>query len=567
MITVLLACTNLARRTLALNTEAPVIFYDNSFCIVDSCAEKNYDLANEDDNIQFKNNLKKLIQASHAAKKSRVDSRDMDEVIRFHLGHPSIAKGAALALELLQEPDIVKAAQDINEVFAAIKNNFRVPIDANFQFFYLPIEFFTRIKYNEVRVDHSQPDYLIDPAPSSFWRGSGSNDKKDLNIGFDRNQKFNYSKRPCNYDKPKAGFGVHPGFHILCGERKFKLKLGTEVHSSSFNARLYHALGYFVPTIDFIDQPTLRYDRKILTEFNSRRIEHFRVLLGKKTLFKQSNDRYYSPYDYIKEVILKNGIAIPARELKQNLFLNANLERPELIADNFNAAFEEQVALVVMVPASYILKTNENEIGAWRYDELSHENRRELRGLQLLAAWVGNFDMRMDNVRLVRSEENGIVRIKHLISDVGTGLGNSSFLLANSTSNIEEMPWAVTETYTQNADGYSDERLEIIGLMSIEVNKAFKKMTFADGQWMVNKLCQITESQLQAALQASGLSEAESALAFEKLISRRTKMVQDFKLESQLKSCIIKTNKKLSSTKPDSKGYQLKEGHLRKVKP
>lgn len=559
---ILLACTNLAKRSLAQDPEARVTFYDSAFCEADACTERSYDLSKADDYRMFEVNLKNLVAASKSAKKSKPNSSDMDILIKFHLGHSGIAKGSELALEIMKSTDLQKVANDINEIFAAIKNNFKPPIDANFQFFYLPVEFFKRVKYNEVAHDDRQPGYLVDPTPSSFWRPQGFLDKKDLDIGFDRNQKNNYSKRPCNYDKPKSGFGVHPGFHIQCGDQKFKLKLGSEVHSSAFNSRVYHALGYNVPVVDFIDQPTIRYSRNILTEFNSRNVEHFRVLLADKEIFKYSNGHYYSPFEYIKEVVLENGIVIPAKDLKSNLFLNPTMEKPELNAENFNRPFEEKISLLVMVSSSYILKTKEDEIGAWRFDELSHENRRELRGLQLLAAWIGNFDMRMDNVRLVRAEENGVVKVKHMISDVGTGLGNAKSLLTRSTSQIEEMPWTVTETYVDRADGYVNERLEIIGLMNIEVNKAFRKMSFNDGQWMVAKLCQFTPAQLKLALTSSGLSSNEASLAFEKLISRRTKMVKDFKLEGALPSCLIKADTKLNSSVEDAKGFSLKNGHL-----
>lgn len=540
---VLAACTNLLKRNVAQYQSASVLFYESSTCSKTSCSEKKYNLSNENEYQLFQSNLKELIELSKNNKNKTADSLDMDDLTQFDLGNSSITKGCKLAFELLKNENMQESAAQINEIFAAIKNNFRPPLDTQFQLFYLPVEFFSRFKYNQVAaLDTAQ--IPPDPKTNTFWQQNRSH--QDLFVGFDRQQKNNFSNISCDYDKPKSGFGIHPGFHVRCGDKKFKVKLGTEVHSAAFNARIYHALGYHVPMIDYIENPVINYNRRLLTEFNSRRIENFRIQLGQSTLYKISNEHYYSPYEFIKEIQLLDGTTMTAKDLKSNLFKNPNLDKPELTPENFNTAFEEKISRITLLPASYIEKTEDIQIGPWRYDQLDHQNHLELKGLQLLAAWVGNFDMRMDNTRLVRSNENGKVVLKHTLADVGSGLGEAGFLPKNQSTQIDKMAWSVTKVFIDHNLQNNIERLEIVGLMNIEVNKAFKNMSFSDGQWMIKKLCEITDNQLKSALISAGLNSAESRLAFEKLLSRRTQMVKDFKLESLLPKCSVETNKQLN---------------------
>lgn len=542
----LTACSSLLKkRTVAEFPSAPVNFYDSTNCRTDYCAEKKYDLANQIELEDFRKNIYQLIAISKENKNSEASSQDMDMLIQFHLGHSSISKGSKLVLDLIQNEDISLVSEQIAEVFTSMKNNFRPPLDTNFQLFYLPIEFFTKVKYNQIK-DLDETKFLKDPAASSFWQPIPNSKLQNLYTGFNRKSKNNLSEIACEYDKPKSGFGIHPGFHIHCGDKKFKLKLGEEVHSAAFNARLYHALGYNVPVIDFIETPTINYNRRLLTEFNSRRIENFRIQLAGSTLFKKSNEHYFSPFDFIKEILLTDGTKISVSDFRKLLFKNSSLEKPELLPDNYNLEFENKISKIITVSASYLEKTDEVEIGPWRYDQLAHQERLELKGLQLLAAWVGNFDMRMDNTRLVHTQRNGRSAVKHLLSDVGSGLGQSNFLLSKKSSDIDKMPWTVTKIFAEHSPQESIERLEVIGLMNIETNQAFKKMTFADGQWIVEKLCHISNEQLKAALIASGLPSAEGRLAFEKLQHRRTQMVKDFKMESRLSECLAETNRNLN---------------------
>lgn len=56
-------------------------------------------------------------------------------------------------------------------------------------------------------------------------------------------------------------------------------------------------------------------------------------------------------------------------------------------------------------------------------DTIAHEHRRELRGIQVLAAWLGHTDMKDDNTLDMYVEEGGRHFIRHYLVDFGEALG------------------------------------------------------------------------------------------------------------------------------------------------
>lgn len=56
-------------------------------------------------------------------------------------------------------------------------------------------------------------------------------------------------------------------------------------------------------------------------------------------------------------------------------------------------------------------------------DKVDHEHRRELRGLKVLAAWLGHTDMKMDNTLDMYVTENDTHFLRHYLLDFGEALG------------------------------------------------------------------------------------------------------------------------------------------------
>ena len=60
-------------------------------------------------------------------------------------------------------------------------------------------------------------------------------------------------------------------------------------------------------------------------------------------------------------------------------------------------------------------------------DIVPHEDRRELRGLRVFAAWLNHHDTRSINSMDTLVEENGIRYLKHYLLDFGSILGSAGF--------------------------------------------------------------------------------------------------------------------------------------------
>ena len=92
----------------------------------------------------------------------------------------------------------------------------------------------------------------------------------DLTTGFERKTRPTFEDAVWTYAKAKDGFGAHAGFEVKSGEMRLKIKFG-EIHSEPFTARIFHALGYHADACDYSPGLKVKFDRRIFTEFNSRK--------------------------------------------------------------------------------------------------------------------------------------------------------------------------------------------------------------------------------------------------------------------------------------------------------
>src|SRR5262245_5514247 len=59
-------------------------------------------------------------------------------------------------------------------------------------------------------------------------------------------------------------------------------------------------------------------------------------------------------------------------------------------------------------------------------DIVPHENRRDLRGLFVIAAWLNHTDAKANNTLDTVVEEEGVQYVKHWLIDFGSALGSDS---------------------------------------------------------------------------------------------------------------------------------------------
>lgn len=487
----------------------------------------------------------------------------LEQAIQFDANNKDYRKGLALLLEKIENfknatTDAAKKdlTYQLQLISNAMMNNYIAPLKVNFEIIKAPI-YILQYSYHQTINKNERRDSVTDPENSYLWQKTDLSEPKNL---------FSYRYRniegkDCEYDKPKAGFGVHPGFHIKCGKDEYKLKFGNEVYAGPLNSRIYKLFGYEAPQINYVEEARVKYTRKIFTEFNQRKIETFSAtILGGKVKTLLNNKKHLDAFEDIAYFILKDGTRVESKEFKKRLIINEIPMDPKVLhsmvrdyADaDFNQAVESQISLVVFEPATITTKTKDFEIGPWRYDDLDFSDKREFKAIYILSGWLGNFDIRMDNNRLLLykdKETEKANKIRLALVDVGSGLGRSDSVFKKSSSVINDMPWDLTATYQDNNsnDSAPTDRLQMIGYSTLELSDTFTGIYLSDAQWMLRKICQVTNEQLTQALVATGMSSASVKLAFAKMINRRNKMISDFEMKSELQdSCYTPIDKKMN---------------------
>ena len=177
-------------------------------------------------------------------------------------------------------------------------------------------------------------------------------------------------------------------------------------------------------------------------------------------------------------------------------------------------------------------------IGPWRYegrrgddpnDVVRHEDRRELRGARVLAAWTNHFDSREQNTMAAwmdAGDAGGYVR--HYYMDFGDCLGSiweppmlgrrighsSYFDPAHVAADFATLG-AITRPWDEARFGPSG---PVFGYYDIELfdpdryhpgypNPAFTRMTERDAAWMSRIVSQFTDAHLRAAIETARIQD------------------------------------------------------------
>ncbi|HWD17673.1 MAG TPA: hypothetical protein VHB20_00210, partial [Verrucomicrobiae bacterium] len=416
------------------------------------------------------------------------------------------------------------------EVTLAIDNLDRPTIPRHFDGFMTPVallQFHRPIGIGEKPAANLQPGpspdlSRHDPEPSTFWRRPARIADENLAIGFDRPALPDFTNTVCHYAAPKESSGMNPGFEVDCGGARVKWKFG-EVSSEPLAARIFWALGFHADPTDFVDGLKIAYDRRIFTQFNSRRpVSTKFTALWVIPVGSMNLQRFHDPFACVKSAELRNGARWSGAELKQHL----------LQGTNFLPEVEAQIDHLVMVPANVQVKEARGKsIGPWDYGQLDHADLRELRGAGLLAAWLGFFDTRFDNTKLRLAGPKSNPRLEHYFSDLGGGLGRTTGLISWHGEDVNAFPWTFTAPPLDQGKGHLARPLRIVGYTPVVRTAAFAAMTIDDARWMARLIGQLTESQITAALVASGYDAPTVSLYTRKLISRRDRMMKDLRVE------------------------------------
>lgn len=179
-------------------------------------------------------------------------------------------------------------------------------------------------------------------------------------------------------------------------------------------------------------------------------------------------------------------------------------------------------------------------------DVIPHEDRRELRGLRLLAAWLNHDDTRAQNTQDSYVEENGTHYVRHYLLDFGSTLGSGSvdmqfeYLSFQYTIDLEEAKknlfgfgfrvpeyrharWPDFPEY-KAIGRLESERFDPEAWRNDYPNPAFVRMTARDAFWAAKILMRLPREALAAIVETAEYSRSEdAAYLLDTIVARQRK--------------------------------------------
>jgi hypothetical protein len=304
--------------------------------------------------------------------------------------------------------------------------------------------------------------------------------------------------------------GANPGFRVnIPGVGKFMLKGDPEQEperatgATAIASRLYHAAGYFAPC-----DSVVYFDPKILK--------------------------------------LTPGLTVTD---------NTGVTRP----------FDEAALAAVLAKASHragLVRMGASRwlpgkpIGPARYegtrdddpnDVVPHEDRRELRGARLLAAWLNHFDSREQNSMDVFMLDNDRGYVRHYILDLGDCFGSVwasddlsrrlghayyfdfEYLVRDFVGfGLISRPWERARRDGGTFNYFSPRDFDPEAWRGGYPNPAFQRMTEADGAWMARILAGFDDGLIAAAVSVGQYDQPSADYLTRTLIARRMLILQRY---------------------------------------
>jgi len=171
-------------------------------------------------------------------------------------------------------------------------------------------------------------------------------------------------------------------------------------------------------------------------------------------------------------------------------------------------------------------------------DVIPHQQRRELRGLRMIAAFINHTDVKSQNTLDCYVTENGNSFLKHYLIDFGSSLGSSTYVPKSPTEGREyllDLKSILTGLvsfglYPRHDDGFI-EYPSIGRLGGMTLNPMgwkpnfpvvpFAMMTKRDGYWAAKIVASFTDEQIEAAVAAGRYSNAPAAQALSGILEAR----------------------------------------------
>ncbi|PIQ85460.1 MAG: hypothetical protein COV74_08195 [Candidatus Omnitrophica bacterium CG11_big_fil_rev_8_21_14_0_20_45_26] len=184
-------------------------------------------------------------------------------------------------------------------------------------------------------------------------------------------------------------------------------------------------------------------------------------------------------------------------------------------------------------------------------DLIPHEDRREIRALEVIGAWTNQYDLRSGNTLDMLIDENGKAYLKHYIIDFGSSFGSAGYRAKHPSAahetvidfgaiarafvelKVEDKVWE--DRWDQNGRtiayqslGYFDNiHFNPAAWRSQLDQEAFLRLTEADGYWASKIIARFSDEMIRAVVKTGEITnqEAESFL-IDTLIERRDMIVR-----------------------------------------
>jgi len=188
-------------------------------------------------------------------------------------------------------------------------------------------------------------------------------------------------------------------------------------------------------------------------------------------------------------------------------------------------------------------------IGPFRYestrkddpnDFISHQHRRELRGLYVMAAWLKHTDTKDGNSLDSYVTENGVSYVRHYLIDFGSTLGSAavgpfdpesghvhhldlkSIFWNSVTLGLLVKDWERDGNIKYNSIGrYRSDTFDPGKFKNNTPNPAFDLMTDLDGYWGAKLVMSFTDSQLAAVVKLARYSDPKAESYLLKILKER----------------------------------------------
>ena len=173
-------------------------------------------------------------------------------------------------------------------------------------------------------------------------------------------------------------------------------------------------------------------------------------------------------------------------------------------------------------------------------DHVRHENRRELRGLRVIAAWLAHFDAKQHNTLDMYVEDSGRHYVRHHLIDFASTLGAGAtgpFPKANfeyvfdfpasmgraASLGLHESPWRTLERPPglEEVGYFESEKFEPSKWKPLDPNATFANLTDRDGYWAAKIVSAFTDADLDAAVAQGKYRNPEAASYIARMLKER----------------------------------------------